>query len=312
MLAYTLLNHCPLPRPRPPPYPRPRNRTLGVVLGPPPVRMRARGAHLVRRAGMAGTLTPDIEALHEAACAARADTYVDPASGYSVFTAASHERRGRCCGSSCRHCPFGHFLAPRRTVALSGTRLLRVPTSAAHAWRRGAPPGTQTHVITLSSCCSDVGEADAPTALAAARTGSASRHGGSVLLVCAYDARDGTLLPLCECASSGRRHGGAMLTSAMDIAVHVGAPMLAVCGARAGDVGVSEQAQLAARCADAVAAFASDASVEPPAARPPPGAGDHHDSSSAVDSLDVWDGVTSACARGTAAPAWFVRLLTSA
>ncbi len=35
------------------------------------------------------------------------DFYVDPASGYRVFTEAYHLRRGRCCESGCRHCPFG-------------------------------------------------------------------------------------------------------------------------------------------------------------------------------------------------------------
>ena len=53
-------------------------------------------------------LAPDIEELHAAACAAGADTYADPATGYSVFTALSHLRRNKCCGSACRHCPFAH------------------------------------------------------------------------------------------------------------------------------------------------------------------------------------------------------------
>ena len=35
------------------------------------------------------------------------DFYVDPVSGYRVFTEAYHLRRGRCCESGCRHCPFG-------------------------------------------------------------------------------------------------------------------------------------------------------------------------------------------------------------
>jgi len=26
--------------------------------------------------------------------------------GFVVFTAAFHRRRGECCGSGCRHCPF--------------------------------------------------------------------------------------------------------------------------------------------------------------------------------------------------------------
>jgi hypothetical protein len=27
---------------------------------------------------------------------------------YMVFTAAYHLKRGYCCGSGCRHCPYGH------------------------------------------------------------------------------------------------------------------------------------------------------------------------------------------------------------
>ncbi len=33
--------------------------------------------------------------------------YVDPESGLAVFTAHGLRRRGRCCGSGCRHCPYG-------------------------------------------------------------------------------------------------------------------------------------------------------------------------------------------------------------
>jgi hypothetical protein len=29
-----------------------------------------------------------------------------------VFTAAYHVRRGYCCGSGCRHCPYGHCNVP--------------------------------------------------------------------------------------------------------------------------------------------------------------------------------------------------------
>ncbi len=32
--------------------------------------------------------------------------YFDAATGYVVFTAAYHRRRGYCCGSGCRHCPW--------------------------------------------------------------------------------------------------------------------------------------------------------------------------------------------------------------
>lgn len=48
------------------------------------------------------------EARHAAACAAGDQTYRDPATGFQVFTALAHARRGKCCGSGCRHCPFAH------------------------------------------------------------------------------------------------------------------------------------------------------------------------------------------------------------
>jgi hypothetical protein len=43
---------------------------------------------------------------HRVALRDGADTYVDPASGLAVWTAAYLARRGTCCGSGCRHCPY--------------------------------------------------------------------------------------------------------------------------------------------------------------------------------------------------------------
>jgi hypothetical protein len=43
---------------------------------------------------------------HGDALVAGADSYVDPASGYTVLTAAYLARRGNCCESGCRHCPY--------------------------------------------------------------------------------------------------------------------------------------------------------------------------------------------------------------
>jgi hypothetical protein len=43
---------------------------------------------------------------HEHAADERRPTYPDPATGYVVITAPTHWRRGRCCGSGCRHCPY--------------------------------------------------------------------------------------------------------------------------------------------------------------------------------------------------------------
>lgn len=53
-------------------------------------------------------------ALHEAACARGETTYRDPETGYTVFTATAHLKRGKCCGSACRHCPYGHEAVPGR------------------------------------------------------------------------------------------------------------------------------------------------------------------------------------------------------
>mmetsp|Transcript_22177 Transcript_22177/g.62422 ORF Transcript_22177/g.62422 Transcript_22177/m.62422 type:complete len:318 (+) Transcript_22177:2-955(+) len=50
----------------------------------------------------------DIWKLHERACQRGEDFYKDPATGYMVFTRVAHERRGKCCGNGCRHCPYDH------------------------------------------------------------------------------------------------------------------------------------------------------------------------------------------------------------
>lgn len=39
-------------------------------------------------------------------------TYIDPATGRSVFTAAFLAARGYCCESGCRHCPYAGAADP--------------------------------------------------------------------------------------------------------------------------------------------------------------------------------------------------------
>ena len=40
--------------------------------------------------------------------------------GFLVFTAAYHLKRGSCCGSRCRHCPFQpRYIAGTKTTTLS-------------------------------------------------------------------------------------------------------------------------------------------------------------------------------------------------
>ncbi len=50
----------------------------------------------------------DYHTIHAEACEAGALHYLDPNTGYRVFTALSLKKRESCCGCGCRHCPFGH------------------------------------------------------------------------------------------------------------------------------------------------------------------------------------------------------------
>jgi Family of unknown function (DUF5522) len=45
-------------------------------------------------------------AAHDEAMRTGSDTYVDPRSGLMVLTAAYLARRGSCCETGCRHCPY--------------------------------------------------------------------------------------------------------------------------------------------------------------------------------------------------------------
>ncbi|GMI02877.1 hypothetical protein TrLO_g14081 [Triparma laevis f. longispina] len=49
-----------------------------------------------------------IPARHKAAVAANEATYIDPKTGYKVMTSETLQKRGRCCGCGCRHCPYNH------------------------------------------------------------------------------------------------------------------------------------------------------------------------------------------------------------
>jgi hypothetical protein len=47
-----------------------------------------------------------IMALHNKAIENNEDTYIDPETGYQVFTAKFLLERENCCGCDCRHCPY--------------------------------------------------------------------------------------------------------------------------------------------------------------------------------------------------------------
>ena len=51
-------------------------------------------------------LKMDIEDLHLEACENKSNTYIDPNTGFVVFTSHFHLSRGKCCGNKCRHCPY--------------------------------------------------------------------------------------------------------------------------------------------------------------------------------------------------------------
>jgi cob(I)alamin adenosyltransferase len=50
----------------------------------------------------------DIEDLHQHAIKQGSSTYIDPKTGFQVFTELPHLKRGFCCGNQCRHCPYGY------------------------------------------------------------------------------------------------------------------------------------------------------------------------------------------------------------
>ena len=50
--------------------------------------------------------------LHKAACDRGERFYLDPATGFQVFTEVAHKSRGKCCGCGCRHCPYSHAGVP--------------------------------------------------------------------------------------------------------------------------------------------------------------------------------------------------------
>ena len=47
-----------------------------------------------------------IMALHKKAIENNEETYIDPETGYKVFTAKYLLERENCCNSGCRHCPY--------------------------------------------------------------------------------------------------------------------------------------------------------------------------------------------------------------
>lgn len=61
---------------------------------------------------MATLTDTDFWSLHEDAVARGETSYLDPQTGFVVFTKLGLIERGKCCGAGCRHCPFGHESVP--------------------------------------------------------------------------------------------------------------------------------------------------------------------------------------------------------
>jgi hypothetical protein len=55
---------------------------------------------------MSDLLSPEIRALHVAACRAGEPGYMDPETGLFVQTSDQLALKEGCCGSNCRHCPW--------------------------------------------------------------------------------------------------------------------------------------------------------------------------------------------------------------
>lgn len=73
----------------------------------------------------------DVWSVHNAACKRGEATYVDPQTGFMVFTKVGLLQRGKCCGAGCRHCPFEHDNVPTKRR----TRRIQQP-----AWLTDARP----------------------------------------------------------------------------------------------------------------------------------------------------------------------------
>ena len=61
----------------------------------------------------------DIEEVHMCAVRKGELQYIDPVTGYQVFTQLASSQRGYCCGSGCRHCVYDHVnVKPERKAKI--------------------------------------------------------------------------------------------------------------------------------------------------------------------------------------------------
>ena len=71
----------------------------------------------MRHGKIAKVTNADFWLVHEEACERAETTYIDPQTGFTVFTRLGLLAREKCCGAGCRHCPFGHESVPTKRKA---------------------------------------------------------------------------------------------------------------------------------------------------------------------------------------------------
>ena len=146
--------------------------------------------------------------LHAAACAAGEASYVDPVTGYSVMTAVAHQRRGKCCGSGCRHCPYAHAGVPAAQLA----RRIQQPALLCEPAGRLHPDGVE-----LLFWSSGKDSFLALRALLAAHRGSPGDPRRRVVLLTTFDVESRTIA-----------HQEVHIEQAQRQAQHLGVALLAV------------------------------------------------------------------------------------
>jgi cob(I)alamin adenosyltransferase len=77
-------------------------------------------------------MTEDVGEIHAAAVREGATSYADPVTGLLVMTELAHLKRGKCCGSQCRHCPYEWENVARRNPA-KGEAPITTSTRRKHA-----------------------------------------------------------------------------------------------------------------------------------------------------------------------------------
>lgn len=138
-----------------------------------------------------------------------------------MFTAAAHEKRGTCCGSACRHCPFGHFsVKGLRKACLSTSSLLKPQRRKADVVR------SYTSAVLVSGCCASV---SVDVLVAQLSIAAAS----SLLLLLPFHKRSYTVAAVAGAAGGGAVGAAAesapvCVDAAFDLALACGIDVLAV------------------------------------------------------------------------------------